>query len=557
MNGAVSRQTSYIYDVVPTRAGLLDIGPITAGAGQANPVHLDVRPAGTGARAPASGPLSSRAAGPPSSSTKSTVLPEPTGRRAFLRVHVPKEELVIGESVPVTVRAYVKAGTAGTITGAPELSSDAFAIHDLVSDPKQGRAEVRGTPYATLTWRGKMTAVLPGEHEVKVSMPATLEWRDLVRTEEQRPFGGDRFGSLFDRLANDPAFGGMPSPLSTMFSGSSFGGFGSFFSTGFGASHSANVTLEGDVGTVRVTEPPEEGRPEGYDGAVGHFEISADVSPGEVHVGEPITLSLHVRGEGTFDRVHHDLVADGSSDFRVYPVTSSMAGDSEKVFEQNLVPIHDGTLEVGALSLSYYDAETATYQTVTTSPLSVQVLPSSDEATVSESLSASAEDGFGPTPPRIASAPGAYVSSLSALPRSPWPFGAALLIMGLSLGGALAFRRRDEGASSRRSLARHHRRGYRKAKRQMRATVKSGDAHGFFLAARAAIQQRYGAKLGVEPASVTLTELEERLDDLPVVVAMALGHADAVSFGDAQLDHENLHDWYDHLTKTLEEETDA
>jgi hypothetical protein len=38
---------------------------------------------------------------------------------------------------------------------------------------------------------------------------------------------------------------------------------------------------------------------------------------------------------------------------------------------------------------------------------------------------------------------------------------------------------------------------------------------------------------------------------------MALGHADAITFGDAQLDHENLHDWYDHLHQTLEEETDA
>ncbi|HUG71322.1 MAG TPA: BatD family protein, partial [Pirellulaceae bacterium] len=51
--------------------------------------------------------------------------------------------------------------------------------------------------------------------------------------------------------------------------------------------------------SVRVKDVPTAGRPDSYSGAVGHFEIGAEVSPQQAKVGDPMTLTLWLRGQGT------------------------------------------------------------------------------------------------------------------------------------------------------------------------------------------------------------------------------------------------------------------
>jgi hypothetical protein len=48
---------------------------------------------------------------------------------------------------------------------------------------------------------------------------------------------------------------------------------------------------------------PEEGRPDNYSGAVGQFVFDVKVKPTEVALGDPITITLQITGEGNVDSI--------------------------------------------------------------------------------------------------------------------------------------------------------------------------------------------------------------------------------------------------------------
>ncbi|MEZ4339464.1 MAG: BatD family protein [Sandaracinaceae bacterium] len=457
VNGAVDRSVTYRYQVRPTRPGRFSIGAMRVGGASSEPVELDVGAAGAarahrpGATAPSPGP---------------TVLDEPPGRRAFLRVRVPKDHLVVGESVPVTIRAYVKAGTAGTIQGLPRLNDDAFLVEGLDDDPVQSRTEIRGTPYATLTWRGRLTPLVAGDHAVAAEVPATLEWRDVVR--EEVPRRG--LSSLFDAFFDDPFFG--RAPTGAAFGGSPFGAspFGTMATLGLGRARAARVTLEDGAGTITVTEPPAEGRPAGYDGAVGRFTLEASAAPTSTRLGEPITLRLVVRGEGDLDRVHHAMLPEDLEGARVYPVTSRTdEAAHERVFEQAVTPTRAGALVLPSLALPFYDPEAQAYATARSEPVTIEVAPAPDGAVALGDAAASS--AMAPD----ANAPGTFVSTLAPnAPWLPWLFG---LVMGLAVAGGVALRRRDPAAAR---AHRASRRAIRAARRAMREAARRNDPVAYY-----------------------------------------------------------------------------
>ncbi len=507
VNGTVRESVTRHFRVLPRRAGRFELGPITAGGASAPPLRLTVRPATV----------------PPAPARASRSRAAPDRRRAMLRVRIPKRRLVVGESVPITIRAYVKAGTAGTITGVPQLGSDAFAIHGLVDEAKQGRTQIDGTSYATLTWRGRLTALLPGDARLSASLPATLRWREVVRSDPMR----DRFPSMFDRFFEDDPFA----------AGSAFAGslLASRSTRRLGPEKSADVVLEHAFGTVHVSDPPAEGRPDDFDGAVGRFEVRAEVDPPRVRAGEPVTVRLTVVGQGTFERVTHPLFGDDPR-FRSYPATSrftARGGDGrrgEKVFEQTRVPLEPGRLELGALSFSYFDPRVGRYVTRRSEPLAVEVEPSADGATPVRDLD---DASFAPDPGFVANrlSPGRFVERLRPAAASPLGLLAALLVMGLAVAGGVALARRDPDLARARRDRRRSARGVARARRRMRRAARRGDAETFYETARAYVQQRFGAAWGLAPEALTLAELESRLDGVPEPVRDVLDRADAIRFG--------------------------
>lgn len=130
-----------------------------------------------------------------------------------------------------------------------------------------------------------------------------------------------------------------------------------------------------DSPTLKVLDVPTEGRPRTFCGGIGQFEVAATVAPANVNVGDPMTLTLNVFGEGTLDLiVPPDLKnVEGFKDkFRLYEPTSRSV-DNGRIFTFTLRPETDDIQEVAEIPISYFDVEQGEYVTVKTDAIPLTV----------------------------------------------------------------------------------------------------------------------------------------------------------------------------------------
>jgi hypothetical protein len=138
------------------------------------------------------------------------------------------------------------------------------------------------------------------------------------------------------------------------------------------------ITITSQPSELHVLPLPTSGRPADFTGAVGQFKVSSDVSAAQVSAGDPVTLRMHVSGEGNFDRVDTQML-ERNEQWKTYPPKSTFAAaDSighkgEKTFEQPLIASQTGEQTIPSLSFSYFDPETKRYERAATAPLELEV----------------------------------------------------------------------------------------------------------------------------------------------------------------------------------------
>jgi hypothetical protein len=135
---------------------------------------------------------------------------------------------------------------------------------------------------------------------------------------------------------------------------------------------------------IEVLPLPREGKPAEFSGAVGKFTMSASASAEEVMVGESLTLSVRVRGQGNLKSIG-EIALPEIGDFRVFApkaretinVDGRVVG-GEKVFDLVLVPQRPGSYTLEGFDFSYFDPERARYMVTTADPVRVEVLPADE-----------------------------------------------------------------------------------------------------------------------------------------------------------------------------------
>jgi hypothetical protein len=126
---------------------------------------------------------------------------------------------------------------------------------------------------------------------------------------------------------------------------------------------------------VVVKEVPEEGRPATYIGAVGRFQLTADLAPTEAKVGDPMTLTLTLRGEGTLASASApDLEAmpEIAERFRIYEATEDAKSGVSR-FTYSLRPLETAIEAFPSVPVSYFDVESERYVTLRTDPIPIEV----------------------------------------------------------------------------------------------------------------------------------------------------------------------------------------
>jgi len=490
INGATFSTTALVVRVTPAAAGVYTIPALTP---DAQPLVLRVRPEGS---LPLPGQLGAAGGKAPEGS-------KAADGAAFLRLVLPKSELYVGESVPVSIELGLKNGSVKSLNGLPKLNGADFTLNNLSRQPERAEKVIAGEGYTVLTWHSMLGGVKPGSFTLSVESPITIR----VQT---RPQGESRL----ENMLGDP-----------------------FLQKFFAATVTKDVTLKSTPADLRVIELPTAGRPADFSGAVGSFKIADELSPTRAAAGDPITVRLQISGNGNFDRVDSPMLnhLDG---WKTYPPKSSFkAGDElgfkgEKTFEQPIIAAQTGAQTLPELAFSYFDPSTRSYQTVHSGPLSVTISASqadrslsapSDGTNVSANASANAPDRSAGTRPATSapsqvaapadSSAGAGLrpdhagastvySSLTPLYLRP-SFLSLPSLLTLSFAGSwLALRRRSQARVGPRRHPRRASKATRRRLLELDAAARAGNAALFFSLARDALEVPVGSDLAHESTEV-------------------------------------------------------
>ncbi|MFI5401979.1 MAG: BatD family protein [Planctomycetota bacterium] len=124
--------------------------------------------------------------------------------------------------------------------------------------------------------------------------------------------------------------------------------------------------VAGAVLTLQVLPLPEEGRPPEFDGAVGHFTVSADVNAKTVDVGKTLRLTFRIKGHGNAMKERLDLPG-----FHIYG-TYYMDGGQTTV--SNIAPLSADVKEIPGIPFAFFDpGPPAGYRVVRTDPIPLEV----------------------------------------------------------------------------------------------------------------------------------------------------------------------------------------
>jgi len=537
INGVATSTTSITYAVTPQRVGDFTIPAFSSGS---QPIVLHVQ-SGSGGGNAAAGNNSGPSNLPPPAMSGSSDADNHTAAdgAAFARLVLPKQELYVGETVPVEIQVGLRPGLVAQLDGLPTLNGDSFLLNKLSNKPEQTQEMIGNTPYTVLTWRSVLAAVKPGDFSLSVATPLTVQVHTAPPRRAQMP--GGLFGdSRFDDPFSDP-----------------------FFQSFFGGTTEKQITVASEPDTLKVQELPAVGRPAGFSGAVGNFETSSELSTNTSVAGDPLTLRLKVTGTGNFDRVSSAMLAmlDGWKTYR--PSASFAPADSagysgEKVFEQAVIPTQSGREIVPPLSFSFFNPDTRRYETKLTAPLGVQIAPSSGGSSAATAVSAAGATSDNETPrdglrPDLVET-GNTVATLCPLYFQPLFLGTqGALVLGFA-GGLVILRRREQrahdvdGARQRESTG-----AITACLDEMDTASANGDISGFFQSARSALQQYLGTRWHVAPASITMAEIDMRLNGNGTNVRRIFALADQAAYSGQTLTTADLPQWREIVHEQLKQ----
>ena len=324
VNGAVSSRLSYLYRLQPYEAGDLVIESISVTLdGQTfstEPIVVHVVQ-GTGASGMAmpapTQPAQSQSQSSPPPGQPAPPAAELQGQDLFIEAEVDNPTPYVGEQVVYTFRFY----RAVNPYGQPE--------------------------YAAPSFQGFWSEHETDQYDYKVQASGRIYQVAEVRT--------ILFPSVVGPLTIEPARLTIP---------------GSFFRRG--------STLETQPIALDV-QPLPPTAPEGFNGAVGQFELTGAVDATQSKVNEPLTWQVTLSGRGNLNATPDPIWPEmpGWRDFETEATVHTEVRDGEamgsRVYERLLVPSTEGAATIPALAYTYFDPDAGTYQTISTDPIPVTI----------------------------------------------------------------------------------------------------------------------------------------------------------------------------------------
>ena len=261
----------------------------------------------------------------------------------YVRLLVNKREIFIGEHIVANLKLYSRVNLSG-IQEVKYPDFQSFLKEDIETPPLRSleRENVKGTIYGTgILQRFLLYPQRTGTISID---PASLTVLLQQKSKSNDPFFGDFFSS----------FTTVPKMIATL--------------------------------PVEITvKPLPSGAPESFDGAVGDFSISSNISADTVNVNDAITYRIVLRGQGNMKLTSAPELAL-PPDIEIYePKTNSnlktsVSGTSgSKSFEYVLIPRYHGEFTIPPVEYSYFDPSSGKYRKLRTAEHSFFVLHTEQE----------------------------------------------------------------------------------------------------------------------------------------------------------------------------------
>jgi BatD DUF11 like domain len=482
VNGRMSSTRSYIYQLLPQKEGIFEIGPVTVWVDgtphTTSPIRVEVVPGSLISRRP-------RGLGSPfdpfegfgGRTRRDLDLKEDD---VFVRTEVSSRSVFQGEEVVVTYRLYTRYAPLGPeIADDPPLTGFWVEKVDLGEEPATERRTVEGKQYASFPLMQRV--VFPTQSGKLEIPPITFSMAFRLTT-------GDPFDAFFARA-------------------------------------SSPITLRSQAVAIDVAPLPTAGRTPDFKGAVGRFELQAKVSQEEVAAGDPVTLTLRIAGEGNLRSVAPPELSELKG-FRAFdPKTQEKARagakglEGEKSWEYVLVPESPGVKEIGPWRFQYFDPGEKKYVTASVGPISMKV--TGDAALTANGLGASVAPRGEVTMLRedirfLKPAPQRLGASSREFHESPWFYAALALPVFWNIGLLLYLKRQEREKTHSRLF--RSRRAQRMARERLKEAAKlaSDGSKDFYDEVASALYRYVGDKSGSSASGLTSSSITALLAERSV-----------------------------------------
>lgn len=511
VNGNYSAAKSFIYVLFSNKTGTFTVPALTVVIDgkeyRSDPIEIVVADSSAG------GEQATPSGAPTSINLQDKIM---------LQIDVPKSEVFLHEQIPLSVKLLVGGVRVGNVQY-PSLDTTGFTITNFVDH--QYQKVLNGVGFDVVDFQTTFSATRTGELTVG---PAKLQADIVSRSQNQGAsgmFGTDVFDNFFTSYDRRP------------------------------------FTVNSTTLTINVLPLPDEGKPEGFSGAVGKYDFTVTATPELIKVGDPITLRMTVSGQGDLKTITMPSFSDGS--FKIYDPQIKDEGNA-KVLEQVIIPTTTDIKEVPRLSFSYFDTETRKYETITRGPFPVVVSAPSpgDEFKAVGFETSKPSVPFNEEVGRDIVFIKEYLEDLR--PRGyriykTWTFGAAVFLyfcvwlFGLSMYFLRRKLRTDERFARKIKAPRHARQGLEQAK----TLLKQNDPKEFYGAVVKTLTDYIGNRCHISSGGLTGDAVILILKDKRVEgkIMESIGHlfdtADSVRFASVRREQRKMNDDFEELKSVI------
>jgi hypothetical protein len=252
-----------------------------------------------------------------------------------LRVTLAKEVAYVGEPIVMDIVFFYGANVRRANISMPALEGNTFHVYTLENSPNsQQTQELAGKRFNTLRLRRVLVPKSAGTVQLE---PATLTFEGVVRKEVGRNIFNPR----------------VPRPVYRKF------------------------VIPSNEATLEVRELPETGRPKGFAGHIGEYQVTASAAPLTVNVGDPITLTVTLSGPPYLEHIRFPSLSNQATltkDFQVpSEITEGEVSGNFKIFTQTIRAERQDVKEIPPIELPYFDSEAGAYVIARSKPIQITV----------------------------------------------------------------------------------------------------------------------------------------------------------------------------------------